>query len=360
MDTAAIERLIAKIGWKYIPATIHTKDDDFVSLLLRPPTSKELGKAALVYSVEYQRGIAIGLPTEKDAIVDMIANKQWNLETDIQIEGLNKDIHNIRRGLLDFLFNKTKLEQARTLLRRAEEALATRLNQKNSLLQNSAEAHAIMCQQRYLIGCITETENGNQFWETNQEFEQFDDIDIILQLCEMFFRQSRVPIELIRQLARSQQWRVYWEIAKETNHLFDCSVLQWSQNQRELAYWSTIYDSVYNAYERPVKDIIIDDDLLDSWFIRQGEKIEGKTKGVPDTKSKRQGRNETFVMADKEGAKCVYDMNDPNSRAKIRARQKILSKQGSIREQDMPDSQSEMRQQLAQMQIKRIKDISRR
>lgn len=355
MDTATIERLIAKINWAYIPASVVARDGTIISLLLHPPTSKEQAKAAMIYSVEYQHAIATGLSNEDTLINDMIALDRWSNQKNIEIEGLKEDIYKIRRGLLDFLFNRTKLEKARSLLRRAESALFERLSRKHDLTQNSIEAYALICQQRYLIGRITETEDGKLLWPAESDFEQFDDIDIIIQLCELFFKQSCISTKLIRELARSQQWRIYWEIAKDTNDLFDNSVTLWSSNQRELAYWSTIYDSVYGAYERPSKDIIVDDDLLDSWFIRQGEKIEGKKQTQQPNKP---GCNEEFIMADREGAKHVYNMNDPGSRVKIKARQKLLNRQGSIREQDMPDSQREMKQQLMNMQRKHVKDIS--
>jgi hypothetical protein len=220
--------------------------------------------------------------------------------------------------------------------------------------------NALICQQRYLIGCITETEEGRPFWLTEKDFEEFDDINIIIQLCELFFVKSRIPIESIRELARSQQWRIYWEIAKNTNDLFIDNVISWSANQRDLAYWSTIYDSVYSAYERPSKDIIVDDDLLDSWFIRQGEKIDSKTQNSMAPKLNKSGRNEEFIMADKEGAKRIYKMNDPTARAQIKARQKVLNQKGTIKEQDMPDSQRAIRQQLMEKQRKHVSDITHR
>lgn len=65
-------------------------------------------------------------------------------------------------------------------------------------------------------------------------------------------------------------------------------------------------------------------------------------------------------MADSDGAKRVYNMNDPGARIQIKARQKLLEQQGIIREQDMPDSQREMRQQLMEMQKRHVKDISHR
>lgn len=357
MDSVEKERLIAIINWPYIPATVETKYGILISLLLRPPTPKEQAKAAMVYSCEYQRGIALGLSSEYDIIKDMISLNIWSDQKDIQIKGLREDIHNIRRGLLDFLFNRTKLEKARTLLRRAESVLFEKLAQRYNLTENSAEAHALICQQRYLISSIAETENGDLFWKSQSDFEESDDISVIRQLCELFFKQSRISMKIIRELARSQEWRAYWEITKNTNDLFDGSVVCWSLNQRELAYWSTIYDAVHGAYEKPSKDIIEDDDLLDSWFIREGEKKENSN---ISSKPNKKGFNEEFIMSDRDGSKHVYDMNDSNSRAKIQARQKVVNQRGVVKEQDMPDSQRDMREKLSGMQRQHIKDISRR
>jgi hypothetical protein len=360
MDSAAKERLIARISWGHIPATVRTQDGKLVSFLLRSPTPKEQAQAAMVYSTELQRAAILGLSSEKDILANLITLGQWSSKQEEEIEGLQKDIRTIRRGLLDFLFNRTKLEKARSLLRRAEEALVERCISRHNLLTNSAESQAEICQQRYLIGQIAENENGERFWPTTQEFNNCQDIELITQLCEAFFQKSRVPIVLIRELARSQQWRPYWEITKNTNDLFENPIVSWSLNQRELAYWSTIYDSVYGAYERPSSDIIEDDDLLDSWFIRQGDKIDNKTQKSSVPQSNKPGRNESFIMSDQEGAKRVYAMNDPSSRAQIRARQKVLNQRGSVKEQNMPDSQREMRQQLVDMQRKHVKDIRRK
>lgn len=358
MDTAAKERLIARISWGYIPITVNTQDRSFVSLLLHPPTPREQAQATLVYTTERQRAAIIGLPTEKEILENLIVLERWSPDKEKEIEEIQKDIHTIRRGLLDLLFNTTKLEKARSLLRRAENILIERLNHKHTLLQNSSEVHATICQQRYIIGKITETENGKLFWSTIKEFDDCSDNMLITQLCEAFFQRSRVPVALIRELARSQQWRIYWEISKNTNDLFDNPISSWSLNQRELVYWSTIYDSVYGAFERPSKDIIEDDDLLDSWFIRQGEKIENKTQVSVTSKLNKSGRNEEFIMADESGSKRIHNMNDPSTRIQLKARQKLLSQKGTIREQDMPDSKMEMRKQSMERRSKHIKNIS--
>lgn len=360
MDTAAKEHLIARISWGYTPVTVNTKNGNIVSLLLHHPTTKEQAQSAMVYSTERQRAAIIGLPNGSEVLTNMISINRWSVQKEDEIEGLQRDIHTIRKGLLGLLFNTIKLEAARSLLRRAENALLERLTQRHDLLQISAEAHAEICRQRYVIGRITETEDGKLLWPTLNDFDECDDNKLITQLCDAFFIRSRVPVALIRELARSSQWRIYWDIAKDTNDLFDKSVVTWSLNQRELAYWSTIYDSVYSAYERPSKIIVDDDDLLDSWFISQGEKIEGNTQSNISPQSNKAGRNEEFIMADEEGAKRIYNMNNTVTRACIQAKQKIIDKKGVVREQDMPDSKNEIRQQLIGLQKKHTKNISHR
>jgi len=360
MNITTKERLISQIVWGHTSAVVKSHNGDIISLYLRPPTPEEQAKASRIYSVELSRAIYIGLPTEEKALNDLIEIGRWSVKQEAEIDGLYTDIHNIRKGLLDFVFNVTKLEQARSLLRRAEKALVDRLNLRHSLLQCSAEAHAEICRQHYLIGVITENENGSQFWKTIDDFNEYDDQSLVNQLCEAFFQTSRIPVVAIRELAKSQQWRTYWDIAKNTNDLFEGPIVSWSLDQRELAYWSTVYDSVYSAYERPSKEIINDDDLLDSWFIRQGDKIEGVSKKESLNAPLKNGRNEQFIMSDREGAKKVYSMNSPASRARVIAKQKLLERKGTIKEQDMPDSQNEMRKQLATMTSKKAKSINSR
>lgn len=220
-----------------------------------------------------------------------------------------------------------------------------------------------MRQQRFLISNITEKPDGTKYWKTQQDFDDDSDTELIHYLCAKYF-ETVISTSAIRIIARSGEWRNIWNAAKNTGQLFDNSNSAWSSSQKELAYWSHAYDSVFEAYERPSKDIIEDDDLLDSWFIRQADKIDARSKksAVENqaAKTKKHGRQEQFIMTDKKGAKRVYDANDPMSRARILAKQRLIEKHGEVREQDMPDSQLEMKQQLMANRQKHAKSISSR
>jgi hypothetical protein len=72
-------------------------------------------------------------------------------------------------------------------------------------------------------------------------------------------------------------WRTLWNAGKGSN-LFGKPIIQLDSEQHALVYWSQVYDSVYEAYERPDDDIINDDEKLDAWFKRQSEKREAEKK----------------------------------------------------------------------------------
>ena len=344
MTSLEIERILDLIAWPDIEV-----DNIQVPLTLHVPNPKIKAKSARLYAKELQRAKIAGLSNEKQAIDDYIKIGLWSEQDEEQIQGLKDDIHNIKRGLLDFLFRPEQLEKSRTLLRRAEFTLFEKLTARQQLLSETSEAHALMVQQRYIISKISHEKNGTLFWESEKDFDDSSDFNLIDHLCDIFFRKSRLTMKIIRMLARSNVWRSMWTTGQKIGDIFGRSVIELSENQLSLLHWSTIYDSVYEAYERPPTDLIEDDDLLDSWFIRQGEKIEAKARKQrgEDTMpkpSRKGGRNEQFIMADREGASKVYDMNDGNARRIIKQKQKIVQNEGSVKEQHLPDSKNEIRQ----------------
>lgn len=344
MTSIEIERILDLIAWPDIDV-----DNIQVPLILYVPTPKVKAKSARLYAKALQKARIAGLSDEKQAIANCIKIGFWSEQDEEQIQGLKDDIHNIKRGLLDFLFRPEQLERSRVLLRNAEFTLFEKLTARQELLSETSEAHALMVQQRYIISQITHKENGEKFWSTDEDFDDFSDFNLINSLCDVFFRKSRLNAKTIRFLSRSSIWRSIWTTGQKLGNIFNASVVELSENQLALLHWSSIYDSVYEAYERPPTDLIEDDDLLDSWFIRQGEKIESKANkqrgedSLPNP-SRKGGRNEQFIMADKEGASKVYGMNDGNARRAIKQKQKIIQNEGSVKEQHLPDSKNEIRQ----------------
>jgi len=358
MDHFKKERIISQISWGRL---LFPKNKN---IILYPPTCEDKAIASLIYDEEYKKSIKLGMMPEDELLLFMIDNNKWSVNKESKIQGIKDDIYKITRGLLDLVFNNDKLQKAKLMLRKAETALIELLNEKNNLLSNSAENYAMLTQQRYIIGKITKYSNGDMFWSDINNFYEYTNVELINDLSDLFFCKSRFSTKAIREIARSQPWRNVWLCAKITGNPFNIPHVEWTNNQLDLVNWSQTYDIAYDAYERPSKEVIDDDDLLDSWFIRQSEKIENKSKkdsvGSHITNSKKAGRQETFIMSDPEGSKKIYGANDIQSRNLIRAKQSVINKEGCLREQDAPDSQIEMRTLLNNQIKEKVKDIRRR
>lgn len=354
MDDSARQRLIDIISWGKLLVSEKTSDDQPLSLVLHTPNPEAKARSAIIYELEYANAVSNGALNSEAMIEHCIVRGLWNPETDVQIAGIKEDLRKLRKGLLDYLFQKDKLERVRSTIRSAEKALIERLMSRYELTKTSAEACAIIAQQRSIISKITYHDNGELYWPTDKAFDDERDTSLIDRLVLLFYDHTRISASEIRLLARTSPWRTLWTSINNKDQLFGISSKEWSEPQKNLVYWSHIYDIVHESMERPIEMVIEDDDLLDSWLIRQADRLEQRCKEStikPPTTGKhpqKPGRQEQFVMTDPEGAKMIYDLNDPITRARIKAKQQNVKKHGSIKEQDMPDSQVEIRQLAVQ------------
>lgn len=348
MDSFQIEKLIDFISCDKIITEQRLNNGSLIELILYNPPMIDKKRSFLIYEKEYNKAIETGLLTEEELKIFFIENKLWSIEKEIRIETIKNDITKITKGLLGLIFQKNKLNTAKLMLRKAEKELMNLIIEKNILLKNSAENYGLSQKQKYIISRIAYNENGEIFWKSVCDFENEQNITLINKLCNLFFEESRLSNKTIREIARSYQWKTIWCISKNSGNLFSKSPISWTENQTSLAYWSHVYDMVMESYERPSMDIVKDDDLLDSWLINQNDKIEDKCKGnkIDNIKNKKNGKQEVFVFADKDGAKDVYELNDNLSRLKIQAKQKVIDSKGNIKDQNLPDSQIEMRERL--------------
>lgn len=359
MDHAKIEKIIDNISF----GNVLVNTEDKIDFILCQPDIHCLAMSHIVYDNEYSNSIKNGLMTDDEILEHCKLTGKWSDALEQEISGIQEDIRRIKFKLIDLIFNTENLKKSKLLLRSAERALIERLSKKFDLLRGSAENYALMQKQRYIISRITNDINFNIIWKSYDEFQNSQDLSLINNLCDIFFEESRISIKDIREIARSYQWRYIWSASKEIGQLFNRIPTEWTDNQKNLVYWSKVYDMVFDAYERPSLEIINDDDLLDSWLLQQNEKIEGKhKKGLGDKLANKSGngRQEVFVMSDKEGSKKVYDINDGFNRALIKKKQELISSSGHIKDQDAPDSKIEIMQQALTMKGNKIKDIRRR
>jgi len=345
MDENARQRLLDQISW----GNMLVSEDTPAPFILHVPTSEIKARSSMVYDLSFRQAIQDGLMRKEAVLEHFMVLGQWDPQKDVEIAGIREDIQTMKKGLLDYLFQKEKLEKIRSTIRSAELALFERVAERIKLAKISAESNALLMQQRFVISKITRTMDDNLYWPTDKAFSDERDIELINKLVNIFYEQSTISISQMREIARTHPWRGLWIANKNNGHWFNKSPDEASSLQQSLLYWSYIYDIVFDSMDRPIKQVVEDDDLLDSWFLRQADKIEQHSREQlfkPQTSKMKQkdGRQEQFIVTDKTGAKEVYSLNDPITRAKIKAKQQIINKHATIKEQNMPDSQVEIRQ----------------
>ena len=366
MDRAGKERVLACIVWGKVRTRIDLGDPPQV-FVLRPPTEEERARAAIVYDEQYESALAQGMMTGEEAIAHAVSTGRWPEQEDATIEGLRSDIEKLVRGMLGYLLQNDRLDVIRKALRRAESALTTKLLEREALLGETAETYARMRQQWTLVGMIAEDDAGQPIWPTIEAFEACENTRLVQALVDFYFVGSRFPTRVIREIARSDPWRSVWMAAKNTGFPFASPPTRWSEDQKELVRWSQVYDAAFESLERPSQRVIEDDDLFDSWLLRQHEEIDRRTrkKEADDLLKRHQGtkkggRQEVFILTDQRGAKDVYGMNDPENRASIRRKQQIIAGRGKVKEVELPESQAEMREQIMAAQREHVQRGKRR
>lgn len=345
MDENARQRLLDQISWGNILVT----EGAPVSLVLHIPTAEIKARSSMLYELQFRKALEDGLMRKEAVIEHFTVLGEWDPQTDVEIAGIRDDIQTMKKGLLDYLFQKEKLEKVRATIRSAEKALMERVSARIKLMKISADSHALMMQQRFVISKITKTMDDILYWPTDKAFSDERNVELINRLVNTFYQGSLVSVSQMRELARTHPWRGLWMASKNNGHWFNKSPEKISDLQQSLLYWSCIYDIVSESMERPIKDVVEDDDLLDSWFLRQADKIEQHAREElfkPQTgkMTRKDGRQEQFIITDKDGAEKVYSLNDPVSRARIKAKQQIIEKRTVVKDQNMPDSQAEMRE----------------
>ena len=144
-----------------------------------------------------------------------------------------------------------------------------------------------------------------------------------------YYRESILAQEYIRLLARNDPWKSIWATKEHTGvTLFANKDRENTVNQQNLIVWSMMYDNIQESMDCPTESVIVDDDMLDGWFIIQSEKREKdrEEKAFEENvkSDKIKNSDEIFVMTDRENAQNVMNMNNMGGKVAIRQREAVF------------------------------------
>ena len=220
------------------------------------------------------------------------------------------------------------------------------LSHKRGLLKkNTAEYVAEISSLQHTTCCnILKKKNGKKMWPDNGYLEQSS--ALVSHIINLYIRSLCADSE-VREMSRTDPWRSIWSVGKAEGSVFGKPSCELTEQQKALASWSRIYDSVNESSESPPEEVVKDDDMLDGWLISQHREAEDnkKKKGADEQSSGVKG-NEVFIFADSpKDASRIYSMNDAQGKSIVKQREKQVEKHKKVKVEEFLDSKLEMQQQ---------------
>ncbi len=240
-----------------------------------------------------------GILSAADSIKEHISLGLWNESKDKKLEKIPEFIKETENKIKREV-NKLRKKKFEVWLRTLQREYYQLLTARNTILLNSAEFLANESAATYLLWECLRTYDDAHLWPTFQDMENQDDIAYIAELQNLFTEASKDQ-ELIdiRAMAKLPHWRVRWKsVDGDLSSLFGRTAQDLTNDQFLLVYWSSIYDSVYESFERPPDRVIQDDDSLDEWLEQQAEKREREVSQKFYGKSTTSGGNKKSKIDD--------------------------------------------------------------
>lgn len=314
-------------------------------LLLKRPSRDQRYAAEEVYQDSLREAELEGLYNEEELFEYLLENELWDEEREHKLEGISKDIEELKLGLFRLLFKAKERGITRSALVRAKELQQKLFAERHAYDYLSCQGSAVMSRQRFLTASSLYWPGGDPVFAGDAFWE---DQGGLLEEALSSLSANRLTDEAFRDLVRNEPWRSFWNCRKCEGTLFGVPPADYSDEQRAAACWAALYDNVYEHPECPSDDVINDDDMFDGWLIyqrRQREDRLAKKKGEEFlTNEKIRSAGEVFIVADTaEDARKIDALNDEYGAAIKKQRLAHIQEKGVVKEGNMPDTQRNLR-----------------
>jgi len=342
---SAISRII--FGGKVVE--IEKEDGKGFDLVVKPLSSSARVWVDFIYDKYMKKALNSGLLKESAMLAEAMSNGVWVKEDDESINLLKRNIEEASKQDVKDLSNseRNKFSNIVKISKKRLEELEMR---KAAILHHSAEKYAQEWKIKAIVFRSCYNLDNKSFWSTWEEFIETVSNDDVFKIAGEIFANNHVDAKKIRALARHPIWRNKWIAAKAVGGLFDKPIVELTDEQHAIIYWSSVYDNVYDAYERPSDEVIEDDDKLDAWLEDQAKKSKESAKtrhiesGSAKIASSRIMKHGEVFIAPWKNRIDVGEINDLNSEVTKKYREwqgKKIKEAGVVKEQDLratPDS----------------------
>lgn len=290
----------------------------------------------------------------KDDIETVLINLGlWDRSQYIRIKQLEDQIQNFKVDIYQASFKSKKKDQIRKTLRRYQKSV-NKLQDKLAIYDHVTLDHYFKTLKLQYIIALSIYDNEEK--PVYNKKTLMDSDNYLINKVLSFLSENRLGHGMLREIARTDPWRSYWNIGKEK--AFNTEIANLTDEQRTLALFSRMYDNAYANPDCPDEDIVNDDDAFDGWMILQDRerKKNISQKGVDNIMSKHKQASEIFIPVDNvEDAKKIKAMNSIESQIDMKIREKVLESGRKIDEIDLPDVRKNLRQQMTQEFVSKVK-----
>jgi hypothetical protein len=263
----------------------------------------------------------------------------WNSDMSSFMEKSEKQIEDLKISLYNNRLNSKMTTKTRNQLAHLRKRISDLQLIKQTYYAQTLEGYAESIKYEYII-------TNTLFHNKKRVFKKFGSVQTSYQeFTSVVSEINKYALQTsdYRRIARSDLWRSFWTIDK--TNIFPGPVSLWTEEQRTLAGYSSMYDSVYEHPEKPNDSVIDDDDMLDGWMISQRRAIEKskQQESILKSNSKLGKAQEVFIFTDNEqGIKEVMSMNSDEANLAIAQRSNILNNTQSIDHARLPDVQKDL------------------
>lgn len=326
--------LIRRISFGKLFANLNFRGTEY-SVLIEDPKLDILSESDFIYNYSMTEGRNNDLMTLDESYQHLKDIGEWTEKDNLLVNTFNTNLKILNDELIKSNFHKGKQKEIMEMIKVTNEKIDKLLKKKNSLWGSTCEFFADTCRKKFIIGqCL---KRCSPHIDLNDNF--------LSQLIVCYYKDNEISDENIREIARTDPWRLYWIMSKETgSSLFEGPTTSMTDLQYRLCSWSRIYDFAFESSNRPTQDIIENDTMFDSWYIAEINRIEKEIRQHQsemalndDPNRTRVSGQETFIVCDREGAKEVYAMNNGISQGIVKERLSAIKKHGAVKDTDLPD-----------------------
>jgi hypothetical protein len=306
-----------------------TFDGSEVSFAIKDPSQSLLNHSNFIYDQVVEENAA-ELPTQQEYLDMFRHNGMWLQKSEDRVNYLKSQIERMKKELSNSKFFVSKSEETRRQIAEYNKEIETLLTRKYSVSSFSLEGYAEEQRRVFLL---------NHSVISISRPELLENHNFIRRLAVYYFVEKDIPECHYRELARTNPWRVYWTVSKETGtSLFSGPSTEMTAQQFMLCSWTSTYDVAFNSMDRPTDEVIDDDILFDNWIEEQQKKAKSKKDESSRTvNGKKSVASNVFVPSDRAGARKIYEQNTPEARKIVQERQSLLLKGNKVSEVGFKD-----------------------